>query len=327
MTHSVLVTGGAGYIGSHVVQMLHDRGASVVVLDRVGPAQAIDDVAYVRGDITHAPVVERLFARNSFDAVLHFAAEKSVEGSMREPQRHFATNVCGSLVVLEAAWRAGVRAFISSSSCAVYGIPRQVPVTESALIQPQNPYGESKAMVERILHWFDIALSVRHVSLRYFNAAGATRDGRLGEDPNRAEALLPRAVMSALGQRGPLEVFGTDYQTPDGTAIRDYVHVTDLAEAHVAALEYVLTGGVSTTLNLGTGHGSSVRDVIGAVETVAGCPVPTIDRPRRLGDVAALWADSSLAERILGWQAQRTLHDMVASTWLWFERQDSADGT
>lgn len=326
MTLTVLVTGGAGYIGSHVARLLDQRGHSVIVLDRALPSEgAIATATYEVTDIRDTMSLHETFRKHRIDAVLHFAGEKSVEESMRDPQPHFSTNVCGSVSLFEAVRRAGVRHIIFSSSCAVYGTPAEIPVTEASPLRPENPYGETKAIVERMLHWLDVTVGLRYVSLRYFNAAGASVEGHLGEDPRRAESLLPRAVMSALGQRGPLEIFGTDYPTADGTAVRDYVHVADLAEAHLAALEHLLAGGASLTLNLGTGHGSSVRDVIRAVETVAGSTLATIDRPRRPGDVPALWADASAAEAKLRWRARRSLHEMIASTWRWYERHGSAN--
>jgi UDP-glucose-4-epimerase GalE len=213
-----------------------------------------------------------------------------------------------------------VTAFVFSSTCAVYGTPASTPVGEDAPIHPESPYGETKAMVERILGWFDTCHQFRSVSLRYFNAAGAAMDGSLGEDWSMTLNLVPLAMKALLGAAGPLRVFGTDYPTPDGTAIRDYIHVDDLADAHLRALDYLRAGGTTTAFNLGTGHGSSVREVLAAAERAAGRPVPAEDGPRRAGDPVALWADSSKAKELLGWEARYGLDEIVGSAWQWHSR-------
>ena len=326
MTHTLLVTGGAGYIGSHVVRLLLEQGNEVVVVDRALPKTgAVGALLNVAGDIRDAGLLDRIIQEHQFDAVVHFAAAKSVEESMAAPERYFDNNVRGSLVLLDAARRGGVGKFVFSSTCAVYGTPGEIPVTEDAPVRPQNAYGESKLMVERMLHWFSASHGLRYASLRYFNAAGATPEGELGEPPDTAESLLPRVIMAALGQRPVLRVFGTDYPTPDGTAIRDYVHVTDLAEAHGSALDYLAEGGPSVTLNLGTGHGSSVLEVAAAVESVCGRSIPIEYAPRRPGDVPALWADPAAARAALGWEARRALLQIADSAWRWHAAHPPSD--
>jgi UDP-glucose-4-epimerase GalE len=316
---SILVTGGAGYIGSHTVRQLRRRGDEVVVLDSLefGSREAVADTPLVVGGIADADLVGEIIARHHVDAIVHFAAYKAPGESFEDPGRYFANNVAGTAALLEASYRAGVRRFVFSSTCAVYGTPAEVPVSEAAPIQPESPYGESKAMVERMLNWYDRCLGLRSVSLRYFNAAGAAMDGSLGEDWSVTLNLVPLAMKSLLGQAPPLRVFGTDYPTPDGTAIRDYIHVDDLADAHLRAVDYLTEGGASTSVNLGTGIGSSVREVLAAAEKAAGRPVPAIDSPRRPGDPIALWADNARAQELLGWDARYGLDEIVTSAWQW----------
>ncbi len=323
----VLVTGGAGYIGSHTVSRLVAAGHEVVVLDNLatGHAVAVGDVPLVVGDVTDPDAVERVVARG-IDAVVHFAAHKSVAESVGAPGRYLRTNLGGTLTVLEAMARAGVERFVLSSTCAVYGTPDALPVTESTPTRPENPYGESKLMAERLLPWFERAHRIRSVALRYFNAAGAEPDGSNGEDWSAAANLVPLVMKAALGRLAAVEIYGTDYPTRDGTAIRDYVHVLDLADAHVRALEHLASGGPSAVLNLGTGRGSTVREVIATVEEVSGRPIPTIERPRRPGDPAAVWADAGAAERVLGWQARFDLREIVESAYTWHRRHPDGLG-
>lgn len=316
---AVLVTGGAGYIGSHTVRQLRQRGEEVVVLDTLefGHRDAIADTPLVVGDVADAALVADVFDRYRVDSIVHFAAYKSAGESFTDPGRYFANNVAATAAFLETAYRAGIERIVFSSSCAVYGTPAEVPVSERAAISPESPYGESKAAVERMLHWYDRCVGVRSVSLRYFNAAGAAMDGSLGEDWSVTLNLVPRAMRALLSAAPPLQVFGTDYPTADGTAIRDYVHVDDLADAHLRALDHLAAGGATTAVNLGTGVGSSVRQVLDAAHKVAGRPVPALDGPRRPGDPIALWADGTRARELLGWKARYDLDDIVASAWQW----------
>jgi UDP-glucose-4-epimerase GalE len=315
----ILVTGGAGYIGSHTVRTLLDEGHDVVVLDlRRPPGNGVLDAAtFVTGDIADGPLVERLLDHHSVDGVIHFAAHKSVAESMVAPERYFRNNVAGSLSVMEAMLRAGVRWFVFSSSCAVYGTPDRPPVDETAPRRPESPYGASKAMVEDMLGWFSDLDRLRFVSLRYFNAAGASLDARLGEDGAQSTMLIPALLRAVAGRRGPVDIYGTDYPTADGTAIRDYIHVLDLADAHVRALQYLADGGRSDSVNLGTGRGHSVNEVVRKVGEVTGLGVPIRYTGRRPGDAASIWADSRRAQTLLGWQATHDLESIVRSAWAW----------
>jgi UDP-glucose-4-epimerase GalE len=314
----VLVTGGAGYIGSETVRLLAARGHEPVVIDTLerGHRAAIDGIPLIVGSVADGELVEQAIRSHGIGSVVHFAALKSVEDSFADPAGYFATNVGGSFALLGAMGRAGLTDLVYSSSCAVYGTPSDLPVRETSELRPENPYGETKLLVERALRWFDGA-GIRSVSLRYFNAAGAAFDGRHGEDWTDAPNLVPVVIKAALGRGPAVRVLGTDYPTPDGTAIRDYIHVTDLAEAHVLAVEALGRGLASTTLNLGTGQGSSVRQVIDAVARAAGNAVPTIDAPRRAGDPAAIWADASRAEAEIGWRTRHGLEAIVDTAWRW----------
>ncbi len=251
------------------------------------------------------------------DAVMHFAAYKAAGESMERPGRYFYNNVAGSAVLLDTLAQLGVMRIIFSSSCAVYGTPDGLPVSEESAIRPESPYGESKAIAERIMSWYDRCLGLRSVSLRYFNAAGAWLDGSIGEDWTVALNLVPLIMKTALGHRGALQIFGTDYPTPDGTAIRDYVHVIDLAEAHLRALELLEDGGQSTAVNLGTGIGSSVFEVLASTEKAIGRPVPYELAARRPGDPVALYSNGDHARRLLGWNPHYGLDDIVSSAWAW----------
>jgi UDP-glucose-4-epimerase GalE len=316
---AILVTGGAGYIGSHAVRLMGDRGRDVVVLDSMefGHRAAVGDRPLVEADIADDEAVRKIVNQFDVDAVMHFGGYKAAGESMEQPGRYFHNNVSKSASLIESLSRAGVKRFVFSSSCAVYGTPQRVPVNEDAPIRPESPYGESKAMVERMLSWYDRCDGLRSVSLRYFNAAGAWPDGSIGEDWGLTLNLVPLVMKAALGRRGPLHVFGTDYPTPDWTAIRDYVHVIDLAEAHLKALELLESGGPTTALNLGTGVGSSVFEVLAAAERVIGRPVPYELAVRRAGDPVALFSDTRRASDVLGWEAKSGLDDIVASAWAW----------
>ncbi len=316
---SILVTGGAGYIGSHAVRLLREAGRDVVVVDTMefGHAAALGDTPLVVADIADRAAVAQVVGDYHVDAVMHFAAYKAAGESMEQPGRYFYNNVAGSAALLETLAQLGVLKVIFSSSCAVYGTPDHLPVSEDSAIQPESPYGESKAMIERILSWYDRCLGLRSVSLRYFNAAGAWLDGSIGEDWAVTLNLVPLIMKSALGRRGSLQVFGTDYPTPDGTAIRDYVHVIDLAEAHLKALELLEDGGDSTAVNLGTGVGSSVFEVLASAEKAIGSEVHYELAPRRSGDPVALYSDGSRAHGLLNWHPRHGLDEIVSSAWAW----------
>ena len=315
----VLVTGGAGYIGSHVVRELRGHGHEPVVLDDLstGRRAAVHDVELVVGDIGDGALLAELFASHSIDAVMHFAALKSVDDSVHDPARYFDVNVARTVVLLRAMQSAGIDRLVYSSSAAVYGEPETLPVTESATLRPLNPYGETKRLVELMLPWLHESRGMRYAALRYFNAAGAHEDSSLGEDWTKATNLIP-LVMKAVLQRGaPVSVLGTDYPTPDGTAIRDYVHVVDLAIGHVLALERLARWPEPIVVNLGTGRGTSVQDVIAATERISGLPVPAVRGPRRAGDMPAIWADVSRARDVLGWRAQRGLDEIIETALGW----------
>jgi UDP-glucose-4-epimerase GalE len=316
---TVLVTGGAGYIGSHTVRLLHERGRDVVAFDSMefGNAAAVGEVPLVVGDVGDPVAVGAVVDRYGVDAVVHFAAYKSPAESMSKPQRYFGNNAAKSALLMETLQDKGVAHVVFSSTCAVYGTPEHVPVGEDATIRPESPYGESKAMTEKVLSWYGRCLDLRSVSLRYFNAAGAWPDGSIGEDWTVTINLVPLLMKAVLGRRPPLEVYGTDYPTPDGTAIRDYVHVIDLADAHLKSLEYLEAGGETTALNLGTGVGSSVLEVVAAAESVMGRPVPYTVAPRRPGDPVALYADTTRSKDLLRWSPQYSLTDILGSAWAW----------
>ena len=316
---AVLVTGGAGYVGSHTVRLLRELERSVVVLDSLesGHAAAVGDAPLVVGNVSDDRLVASIVAEHDVDAVVHFAGYKAAGESMLHAGRYFINNVAGTAQLLDSLHRCGVERLVFSSSCAVYGTPEGLPVGESQPVRPESPYGETKALAERMLGWFGRCHGMRSVSLRYFNAAGAAEDGSIGEDPTVTMNLIPLVMQALLGRRPPVQVFGTDYPTPDGTAIRDYVHVDDLADAHVRALDFLAKGGESTTVNVGTGVGSSVREVLAAADAAAGRPVPAENAPRRAGDPVGLYADNTLARELLGWEAHHDLADIVSSAWRW----------
>ncbi|WP_117000594.1 UDP-glucose 4-epimerase GalE [Desertimonas flava] len=316
---SVLVTGGAGYIGSHTVRRLHADGADVVVLDtlELGYPQAIPGIPLVRASIDDVDAVTAACKEHRVTQVIHFAGYKSVGESMELPTKYWINNVAGTATLVDTMLGLGVDQIVFSSSCSVNGTPDSVPVAEDAAIRPESVYAASKAMVEQVLGWYGVTHGLRSVSLRYFNAAGAEADGRHGEVWDRSINLVPVAMKAALGRRPPLQVFADDYPTPDGTCIRDYIHVDDLADAHVRALAYLAGGGASIALNVGTGIGSSVLDVIKATERAAGRPVPHDIVGRRAGDPVATYADPTLINATLGWTATKTLDDIVETAWRW----------
>ncbi len=322
----ILVAGGAGYIGSHCCKALAKAGFEPVVYDNLstGHREFVKWGPLIEGDIRDGDRLAKAMRETRPMAVMHFAALALVGESMTEPQRYYDVNVVGGLRLLEAMLSAKVDKLVFSSTCAVYGIPDQVPITETTPERPINPYGASKLAFERMLKDFDQAYGLKSVRLRYFNAAGADRDGEIGEWHENETHLIPLVIDAALGRRPPVRVFGTDYLTPDGTAIRDYIHVEDLAAAHLRAIEHLLSGGRSETFNLGTGRGASVDDVIAAVEGVSSRAVPVDRSPRRAGDPPNLVANPGRAGTNLGWRAAKTLSDIVADAWRWHSGRNAS---
>ncbi len=318
---AVLVVGGAGYIGSHAARALRRSGYEVIIYDNLstGHRCLADGFELVVGDIGDAAVLRPVLARA--DAVMHFAAHAYVGESVENPRKYFRNNVESALCLLNATVEAGIRRFVFSSTCAVYGIPVKVPITEDNPREPVNPYGTSKLFFEHALEAYDKAYGLKSARLRYFNAAGADESGEIGERHEPETHLIPLALAAAAPGSAQLQVFGSDYPTPDGTCIRDYIHVNDLAEAHVRALQHMEKGGDSLAVNLGTGHGYSVLEVIQAAEKVVGRPVRRQVGPRRPGDPPVLVANPSLAEKTLGWKARYGLTEIVSTAWAWMCKQ------
>ena len=321
MTARVLVTGGAGYIGSVIVDQLLELGVGVVVLDDLSAghrAAVARGAGFIQGGVGNGELVEAILEREGIGAIIHMAAFALVAESVAQPQKYVTNNVTAARVLLEAAGRARVRRFVFSSSCAVYGHPAKIPITEDSPQAPVNPYGETKRDFERVLAEFAPASGMEVVSLRYFNASGATENR--GEDHDPETHLIPNVLAAAAGKRAAVDVFGTDYPTPDGTAVRDYVHVADIADAHVRALDVAVDARAPVALNLGTGTGRSVREVIEAARRVTGKPVPATDQPRRPGDPPALVAAVNRARDVLGWRATRSsLEEIIQSAWRWHQ--------
>lgn len=323
----VLVTGGAGYIGSHVVKLLGERGYSVLTYDNLSYGHR-DSVLYgglIVADLSDREKLKQTFKEFKPDAVMHFAASIVVPESIKEPVKYYRNNFCNTLNLVETCLEHDVKNFIFSSSAAVYGIPEKCPVSEDAPLNPINPYGRSKAMVESMLHEVAQAKDFRYISLRYFNVAGADGSGRLGQRRKDATHLITLAVKTALGKRQYLEIYGTDYPTPDGTCIRDYIHVDDLADAHILVLEYLLDGGKSEIFNCGYGHGYSVRQVVEATKKVTGVNFKVIETGRREGDPPELVADSTKLKNTLGWKPHYDdLHYIIKTAFEW-EKKLPAD--
>ncbi len=322
---AVLVTGGAGYIGSHTVALLTQQQRDVVVLDslELGTKSRIDTVPFFQGNISDERLIEKICKKHDITEVIHFAAYKAVGESMEQPLRYYNNNVGGTIDLVRALLANGVERMVFSSSAAVYGNPALVPVTEDSPLLPESVYAETKAVMERFLASCD-AIGMRSVSLRYFNAAGASADSSIGEDWTMSQNLVPLVMKAILGFSGPLNVFGNDYPTPDGTCIRDYIHVEDLADAHIKALDYLEQGGASLACNVGTGRGTSVLEVIDIAEQVSGRKVPHVVTSRRAGDPTSVYADPTLVRALLGWKATRDLRDIITSAWNWHSKIENA---
>ncbi|WP_448524904.1 UDP-glucose 4-epimerase GalE [Parathermosynechococcus lividus] len=325
----VLVTGGAGFIGTHAVLALQQAGFEVLILDNLerGHRDLVEKVLNAQlivGDIGDRPLLDQVFHSRSIAAVLHFAAYIEVGESVRFPDRFYKNNVNGTLTLLQAMVAAQVPSIVFSSTAAVYGLPQRLPLEETDPCAPINPYGRSKWMVEQILADMERAYGLKYVIFRYFNAAGADPHGRLGEDHHPETHLIPLVLQTALGRRPHISIYGTDYPTPDGTCIRDYIHVSDLAYAHVLGLKYLLAGGESNVLNLGNGQGFSVRQIIDTAARVTGCHIPVHQSDRRAGDPARLVASADRARRILGWQPQYAdIEEIIAHAWQWHQHRHS----
>lgn len=327
--NTILVTGGAGYIGSHSCKCLAESGWHPVVFDNLvyGHPWAVQWGPLVEGNLSDGPLLDGVFRKHRPVAVLHFAAYAYVGESVTDPGKYYVNNVGGTLKLLETMREHDCRIIIFSSSCATYGMPETIPISEDHPQHPINPYGRSKLMIEQMLKDYDAAYEIRHMALRYFNAAGADPGGHLGEVHEPETHLIPLAIETALGIRSHLEIFGDDYPTVDGTAVRDYVHVSDLAEAHVRALQYLLEVNSSFQLNLGTGQGYSVLEVLNTIQEVSGREVPTKRGPRRAGDPPVLVAQADRARQLLGWRPKHSgLRTIVETAWKWHESQGAERG-
>ncbi len=318
---NVLVTGGAGYIGSHVVEQLVKAGHKPVVYDNLlkGHIDAVsEDVQFVEGDIHDFSFLKHIMGEYEIDGVMHFAASSLVGESMTDPGKYYYNNVAGTMGILDAMREVGVDYLVFSSTAAVYGEPKTVPIAEDAPHVPTNVYGKTKLIIEGMLADYAKAYDLRYVSLRYFNAAGAAPLGNIGEDHNPETHLIPLVLKAALGKQDHVAIFGTDYPTKDGTCIRDYIHVCDLATAHVLALDYLIKGGTSNVYNLGSQNGYSVREIIEAAKKVTGKDFSVVEKPRRAGDPAVLIASSEKIKKELHWQPEHTnIEDIIATAWRW----------
>ncbi len=326
MNNTILVTGGAGYIGSHACKALACAGYTPVAFDNMvyGNRWAVRWGPFVEGDLSDKVLLQQTLKRYGIKAVMHFAAYAYVGESVTDPAKYFTNNVSNTLNLLNCMLEADIRRIVFSSTCATYGIPNQVPITEDHEQKPINPYGESKMMIERILKWYEPAYDMHACMLRYFNAAGADPEGEIGECHVPETHLIPLVLDAASGKRPAIDIYGTDYPTPDGTAVRDYIHVTDLAKAHVIAMERLFSDGGTTELNLGTGKGYSVREVISTAEKITGRSVPYRETPRRAGDPPVLVADASKAFDILGWKPEFSdLETIIGTAWNWHNKHQT----
>lgn len=320
---AILVTGGAGYIGSHTVAALVEGERDIIILDHLvqGHKEALIGGKLYEGDLVDAAVLDRIFTENNIEAVIHFAAHSLVGESMTNPTKYYHNNVYGTLCLLEKMVQYGVNKIVFSSTAAVYGNPEQLPIGEFDKTEPTNVYGETKLAMEKMIRWFDVAHGVKFISLRYFNAAGAHLSAEIGEDHTPETHLIPLILNVALGKRAFISVYGDDYDTEDGTCIRDYIHVSDLAAAHILAVDALLNGAESNVYNLGNGKGFSVKQVIETVREVTGHPIPANYEARRAGDPAVLVASADRAKAELGWQPQYAdLNSIVSSAWQWHSK-------
>ncbi|MCM2454681.1 UDP-glucose 4-epimerase GalE [Rhizobium sp. CG4] len=319
MPEKILVVGGAGYIGSHTCLLLAERGYEPVVYDNLsnGHEEFVRWGPFEQGDIRDRARLEEVIAKHKPKAVMHFAALIEVGESVKEPVAFYDNNVIGALTLLSCALNAGIDAFVFSSTCATYGLPERVPLDEQHPQAPINPYGRTKLIIEQALKDFGTYKNLRSVILRYFNAAGADFEGRIGEWHTPETHAIPLAIDAALGRREGFKIFGTDYDTRDGTCVRDYIHVLDLADAHVRAVDYLLAGGSTVELNLGTGTGTTVKELLNTISDISGRPFPVTYADRREGDSTTLVANNDKAREVLGWDPQYTLKDIISSAWQW----------
>lgn len=321
---AILVCGGAGYIGSHAVHQLIEKGESVVIVDNLqtGHRDAVHPKAkFYEGDIRDADVLDKIFTENAIDTVVHFAANSLVGESVEKPLKYFNNNVYGMQILLESMVKHSVDKIVFSSTAAVYGEPKRIPILEDDPTEPTNPYGESKRIMEKMMKWVSRANGIRFVSLRYFNAAGAIEDGSIGEDHNPESHLIPLILQVPMGKREHITVFGEDYPTPDGTCLRDYIHVIDLADAHVLAIDYLRKGGESNIFNLGNGRGFSVKEMIEAAKKATGRDIKVEIGARRAGDPAQLIASSEKAKKVLGWQPKYTdVKQIIQTAWTFHQK-------
>jgi UDP-glucose 4-epimerase len=326
---AVLVTGGAGYIGSHTVAALLARDEKVVVIDNLqqGHEAAVLGGSFYKGDIRDSDFLDTVFAENEIDAVIHFAANSLVGDSMQNPGKYYHNNVYGAVCLLEKMKTCGVKKIVFSSTAATYGEPERVPIQETDRTFPTNTYGETKLAMEKMMKWFDVAHGIKFVALRYFNAAGAHENGLIGEDHSPETHLVPLILQVPLGQRESIAIYGDDYPTPDGTCIRDYLHVSDLADAHILSLDMLRKGGESNIYNLGSGKGFSVKEMIDVARKVTGHPIPAIVQERRGGDPAVLIASSDKIKQQLGWTPSRdSLETIIQTAWNWHQQHPDGYG-
>lgn len=318
---TIMVLGGAGYIGSHTVYALIERGEDVVIVDNLetGHIEAVHEKArFYQGDIRDRAFIDSVFDKEQIDAVIHFAANSLVGESMTDPLKYYDNNVNGTKVLLQSMVAHNIKKIVFSSTAATYGEPDRVPILETDRTEPTNTYGETKLSMEKMFKWTDVAHGVKYVSLRYFNACGAHESGQIGEAHSPETHLIPLVLQVPLGQREAINIYGDDYPTEDGTCIRDYIHVTDLAQAHILAVEYLMNGNDSNVFNLGNGVGFSVKEVIEVARKVTGHAIPAVISERRAGDPARLIASSDKAREVLNWQpAHADLEEIIASAWKW----------
>ncbi len=325
---SVLVLGGAGYIGSHTVRQLCDKNESVIVVDNLatGYEKSVDTRAkFYQGDISDIDFIVDICQKESVDSMIHFAAFSLVGESVNEPLKYYENNLCKTKNLIEAMVKADVKKIVFSSTAATYGEPKNIPILENDPTEPTNPYGETKLAMEKMFKWAGNAHGIEFVSLRYFNACGADISGEIGEAHQPESHLIPLILQVPNNQREAVYIFGTDYDTPDGTCVRDYIHVTDLSDAHILALEYLNKGGKSAVFNLGNGVGFTVREVIETARKVTNHPIPAIESPRRAGDPAKLIASSEAAKKVLGWKPKHeSLEEIIQSAWNWHKNHPNS---